>query len=110
MTEQTIKTFLNKLIKAYPGFKTRIIDPKTFVSNWMSSYGDRTEEDMMEAAQIYIDRGNRFFPTPDEFKMSLILVASRKTQREQAEYERTHPTSAEDQAKIDFIIQDIFGG
>lgn len=109
MNRENMKDFLSDLIEVYPGYKAKILNQDAFVDNWMSVYGNEPEEKMREAATIYTDKG-RFFPTTDEFKMSLLIAEFRHNQREQQKYEREHPTSAEDQARIDSIINDIFGG
>lgn len=109
MTRKTMSHFLNRLIKVYPGFKTKIFDNSSFIDNWMARFGYQDEELMNEAAQIWTDR-NRFFPTTDEFHRALLVAAHRKTVRDQEEYERTHPTSPEDQRIIDTLIIDLFEG
>lgn len=110
MTITTMNHFLSELIKNFPGFKAKITDKESFVKNWMATYGDRDENLMDEARRIYIEKGNRYFPTTDEFKMSLILAEFRLNLKDQLEYERSHPTSETDQELIDYLIEDIFEG
>jgi len=109
MTRTMMNRFLNNLIKCFPGYKARIFDKEAFVKNWMEKFGDQDEELMNEAAQIWVD-GNRFFPTTEEFTRSLLVANSRRTVREQEEYERTHPTPPEDQAIVDAVIRELFEG
>lgn len=107
MTRESMKSFLNDMIEVYSGYKSRILNPEAFVDNWMEAFGDRTEEEVREAGQIWIDK-NRFFPSTDEFTRPLLIAESRRTVREQEEYERTHPSPPEDQAIVDAVIREIF--
>lgn len=108
-TRENMKDFLSDLIEFYPGYKAKVFNQDAFVDNWMTVYGNQPEGKMREAAQIYTDK-NRFFPTTDEFKKSLYIAEFREGQRKQLEYERTCPTSAEDEEKVKAIIEEIFGG
>ena len=111
MTTESMKDFLSDLIEVYPGYKTRIIDQETFVRNWMKAFGSKSEAEMKAAAQIWVDKGNKLFPTIEEFqKKALFIVEFRATLRDQLEYERTHPTSETDQELLDYLIEDLFEG
>lgn len=109
MTLENMKDFLNDMIEAFPGYKSRIVNPTGFVESWFDEFRGRDLREMKEAAVIITTRKS-FFPTIPEFKKALYLIDSRKALARQAEYERRNPTPPEDQAKIQFIIDDIFGG
>lgn len=109
MTLENVKDFLSDLIEVYPGYKTRIVNPKSFVNSWFEEFGTRDLQEMKEAAAI-ITTTKQFFPTIPEFKKALFIVDSRKTLARQREYERLNPTPPEDEAEVQFIIKDIFGG
>lgn len=110
MTLESMKDFLSDLIEIFPGYKTRVLDPDAFVHNWMNAFGTRSEADMKAAAQIWVDKGSKFFPSTEEFQKTLFIVDFRKTQAKQAEYERQCIETPEDRAKLDGVIDDLFGG
>ena len=106
-TRENMKDFLSDLIEVYPGYKAKVFNQDAFIDNWMTVYGLVPVERMREAAQIYTDK-NRFFPNTDEFKKSLYIAEFRENQRKQQEYERTCPTSREDEEKVKAIIEEVF--
>lgn len=73
MNRNQTKTFLAKMIRAYPGYKSKIIDKTAFVDTWQFAFERVEFADMVRAAGVYTI-SNRFFPTVDEFKHYVSII------------------------------------
>lgn len=81
MNRNQTKTFLQRMIKAYPGYKSKIIDKTAFVDRWQFAFERVEFGDMIRAAGIYT-MNNRFFPSVDEFKPYVSMIQEQERSSE----------------------------